>query len=192
MEQEQSVSSSVVQHSAQGALEAAEADIVAQVETKLDSSVSMGVDIVEIARIKAILSRSGAFARRAFSEAEQQYCNATSAPERHYATRFAAKEAVLKALGTGFSCGIRPRDVEVVLNAAGKPRVRLYGRAREIAHRLAIQEIPISLSFTHKEAVACAMALRRDQIATPSKTSDQKQELTRQFKEARAFLDDIE
>lgn len=192
MDQEQSLSSLSIEHSTKQAIEKAQGDVVAQLETKLDSSVSLGVDIVEIARIKAILNRSGAFARRAFSEEEQRYCNASSTPERHYATRFAAKEAVLKALGTGFSCGIRPRDVEIVLNALGKPRVRLYGRAREIAYNLAIKEIPISLSFTHKEAVACAMALRHDQIATPPKAPDQKQELSRRFREARALLDEVD
>lgn len=192
MEQEQRKPCVKPHRQTKEALEQAEAEVVAQLETKLDSSVSMGVDIVEIARIKAILDRSAAFARRAFSEEEQKYCNATSAPERHYATRFAAKEAVLKTLGTGFSCGVGPRDVEIVLNAAGKPRVRLHGRAREIAQELSIQEIPISLSFTHKEAVACAMALREDQIATPARINDQKQALSRQFKEARTLLDDMD
>ena len=92
----------------------------------LSDSVSLGVDIVEIDRMRAILKRSPAFARRAFSSEEQAYCNATAAPEFHYATRFAAKEAVLKALGTGFSQGIGMKDVEVALDAKGKPRAVLF------------------------------------------------------------------
>lgn len=157
---------------------------------QLPDSVSMGVDIVEIERMRAILKRSPAFARRAFSADEQAYCNATSSPEYHYATRFAAKEAVLKALGTGFSAGITPRDVEVVLNAKGKPRVRLRGRAAEVARQAHISELPLSLSYTHTEAVACALALRAEDTAT-TKRVDPTEELTRQFKEVRSLLDDL-
>lgn len=80
-----------------------------------------------------------------------------SAPLSHYATRFAAKEAVLKALGTGFSEGIGPRDVEVVITAKGKPQVKLYRRAEEKAAELGIKDIPLSLSYTQDDAVAwCA------------------------------------
>lgn len=154
-------------------------------------SVSMGVDIVEIERVRAILNRSPAFARRAFSEDEQAYCNAATSPEYHYATRFAAKEAVLKALGTGFSGGIKPRDVEVVLNAKGKPRVRLTGKAAAVAKEAHISELPLSLSYTHTEAVACALALR--DTANPSHEDhlDPTEELTRQFKEMRSLLDEL-
>lgn len=159
----------------------------------LSDSVSMGVDIVEISRMREILKRSPAFARRAFSEQEQAYCNATATPEFHYATRFAAKEAVLKALGTGFSCGIGIRDVEVVLDSRGKPHVSLHRRAREVAQELGVEELPISLSYTHKEAVACALALTPEsakqifkQAASPA------EQLTQQFKQARSLLDDLD
>lgn len=157
----------------------------------LGDSVSMGVDIVEIERMRAILKRSPAFARRSFSEAEQEYCNASASPEFHYATRFAAKEAVLKALGTGFSNGIGVRDVEVVLNSKGKPRVRLHRRAAEVASELGIEEIPLSLSYTHSEAVACAMALTKDSRIVVQKRVDPTEELTRKFKEARSLLDEL-
>ena len=82
----------------------------------LPESVSMGVDIVEVARMRAIMRRSPAFVERSFSCEERAYCDATASPEFHYATRFAAKEAVVKALGTGFRHGIRPNDIEVYLS----------------------------------------------------------------------------
>lgn len=158
----------------------------------LPDSVSLGVDIVEIERMRSILKRSPAFARRAFSEDEQTYCNSTATPEYHYATRFAAKEAVLKALGTGFSDGIGLRDVEVVADKLGKPRIRLYRRAREVALAKGVTELPISLSYTHKEAVACAMALTDEaKVAARPQSQNPTAELTRQFKEARSLLDEI-
>lgn len=158
----------------------------------LSDSVSLGVDIVEIDRMRAILKRSPAFARRAFSEEERAYCDAMATPEFHYATRFAAKEAVVKALGTGFSCGIGIRDVEVALDSKGKPRAVLHGRAKEVYEELGIEELPLSLSYTHKEAVACAMAITNDSQKVAKRKVSPTEELTRQFKEVRSLLDDIE
>ena len=158
----------------------------------LPESVSMGVDIVEVARIRVIMKRSPAFIERSFSCEERAYCDAAASPEFHYATRFAAKEAVVKALGTGFRHGIRPNDIEVCLNAKGKPRVRLHRSAAKMAAHLGIEEIPLSLSYTHNEAVACALALTEDsrtkakaRVATPA------QDLSRRFKEARSLLEDL-
>ena len=162
------------------------------VEAYLPDTVSLGVDIVEIERMRAILKRSPAFARRAFSDAEREYCDASAAPEFHYSTRFAAKEAVLKALGTGFSHGIGLRDVEVALDSKGKPRAVLYRRALDLYRQLDIQELPISLSYTHKEAVACAMAITSDAQKATKKKVDPTEELTRQFKEVRTLLDDLD
>lgn len=163
-----------------------------QKDFTLDGSVSMGVDIVEIERIQSILRRTPSFTKRAFSEEEQSYCNKSSQPENHYATRFAAKEAVLKALGTGFSQGIGLRDVEVVLNSKGKPHVRLYRKAALLAAEKGIREIPLSLSYTHKEAVACALAITENDVDALKKKNDPTQELARQFKEARRLLDDLD
>lgn len=156
----------------------------------LPESVSMGVDIVEVERMRVIIKRSPAFVARAFTAQERAYCDSTAQPEFHYATRFAAKEAVLKALGTGFSHGIKPADVEVLLNAKGKPRVHLMSKAAQVAAEAGIEEIPLSLSYTHNEAVACALALTKDsrEAAKPTK-ADQAKELSKQFKEARGLLD---
>ena len=112
------------------------------------------LDIVEIERMRKILKRSPAFARKVFSCEECCYCDATSQPEVHYATRFAAKEAVLKALGTGFSEGIGVRDVEVRRTSKGRPYAVLSGRAKQVAQSLGVRELPLSLSFTHTDAVA--------------------------------------
>lgn len=157
----------------------------------VEGQVGLGVDIVEIERMRAILKRTPSFARRVFSEAEQAYCDGKAQPEVHYATRFAAKEAVVKALGTGFSEGIGVRDIEVRRTSKGRPYVVLTGRAREVAREQGVREIPLSLSFTHTEAVACAMAITEDSVAAAKKRVDPAEELAAQFKDARAMLDDL-
>ena len=158
----------------------------------LEGQVGLGVDIVEIARMKAILARTPSFATRVFSDEERAYCEATAAPEVHFATRFAAKEAVVKALGTGFSRGIGVRDIEVRRNTKGRPYVVLSGRAKEVAAEQGVRELPISLSFTHAEAVACAMAITEDSVRAAEKRVDPMEELSRQFKEARGMLDELD
>ena len=156
-----------------------------------DGQVGLGVDIVEIARMRAILARTPNFRERVFSEEERAYCDGTASPEVHFATRFAAKEAVVKALGTGFSRGIGVRDIEVRRNAKGRPYVVLSGRAKEIAREQGVRELPVSLSFTHAEAVACAMAITEDSLRAAEKRVDPMEELSRQFKEARSMLDEL-
>lgn len=158
----------------------------------VEGQVGLGVDIVEIERMRRILTRTPSFARKVFSEAERAYCDAKANPEVHYATRFAAKEAVVKALGTGFSEGIGVRDIEVRRTTKGRPYVVLTGRAREVARERGVREMPLSLSFTHTEAVACAMAITEDAVSAAKKRVDPMDELARQFKEARSMLDDLD
>lgn len=158
----------------------------------VEGQVGLGVDIVEIERMRRILARTPSFARKVFSEAECAYCDAKANPEVHYATRFAAKEAVVKALGTGFSEGIGVRDIEVRRTTKGRPYVVLTGRAREVARDQGVREMPLSLSFTHTEAVACAMAITEDAVSAAKKRVDPMDELARQFKEARSMLDDLD
>ena len=100
-------------------------------------------------------------------------------------------EAVLKALGTGFSEGIGWLDVEVRRTSKGRPYVVLTGRAREVAREQGVREIPLSLSYTHTDAVACAMAITEESVAAIERRRDPMEELTRQFKDARALLDDL-
>lgn len=158
---------------------------------KSNEQVGLGVDVVEIARMKAILQRTPSFAEKVYSAEERAYCDGKALPEVHYATRFAAKEAVLKALGTGFSGGISVRDVEVRRTAKGRPYAVLSGRALEVAHELGVRELPISLSYTHTEAVACAMAITESSLQAAERRVDPMEELAKQFKETRGMLDEL-
>ena len=166
-------------------------ELIEASEAPVTGQVGLGVDIVEIAHMKRILTRTPSFATKVFSEAECAYCNEKPNPEVHFATRFAAKEAVVKALGTGFAEGIGVRDIEVKRNAKGRPYVVLTGRAREVARELGVRELPLSLSFTHTEAVACAMAITDDSVRATEERKDPMEELARQFREARALLDEV-
>jgi len=154
------------------------------------SVLGLGVDIVEIDRMAAALARRPRLKERLFSEEERRYCDKRSRPEVHYALRFAAKEAVLKALGTGFS-GMRFCDVEVSRETTGRPRPRLSGRAAERAAELGVIEMHLSLSFTHTTAVASAVAITEDNRPRRSEKADPMAELARSFKEARAMLDQV-
>ena len=109
----------------------------------MDGTVGLGVDVIEIERMQRILARTKSFAAKVYSEAERAYCDKKANPAAHYATRFAAKEAVVKALGTGFSDGIWVRDIEVVRDKKGKPSVVLTGRAREVAEEQGIRSLSL-------------------------------------------------
>ena len=153
----------------------------AAVSLPIDGAVGLGVDIVEIARVRAAMERT-----------PRCYCEDTAAPEVHFATRFAAKEAVVKALGTGFTRGIGVRDIEVKRSSKGRPYVVLSGRAKQVAKELGVRELPISLSYTHTDAVACALAITEDSQKAAEERVDQKAELAKRFKEARSMLDEID
>jgi holo-[acyl-carrier protein] synthase len=129
---------------------------------------------------------------RIFSEAERAYCDKRNKPEIHYAMRFAAKEAVLKALGTGFSNGIRFTDVEVLRDERGRPVPKLSGRAAEYAAEAGVLELHLSLSFTHANAVASAVAITDDMRPRRVETEPtQHERLAASFKDARSLLDDV-
>lgn len=116
------------------------------------------MDIVEIERVERALQRRKSFAQRIFTEREKKYCLSRPKPAAHFALRFAAKEAVAKALGTGIGF-ISWKDIEVVNEKKGKPKVILKGRAKEVANRVGIEEIFISLSYTRGNAIASVIAL---------------------------------
>ena len=155
------------------------------------ANVGLGVDIVEIERMRALLKRSPRFKEHVYSDDERAYCERSGSPETHYALRFAAKEAVLKAIGTGFSEGIGARDIEVRRNAKGKPVVVLHAAALEAAKKRGIREIPLSLSYTHTQAVACAMAITEASRKAQEARKDPREELERKFKETRSMLDEL-
>ncbi len=112
---------------------------------------STGVDIIEISRVGDVLSRYGdRFLRRVFTEAESAYCRGRPP---NLAGRFAAKEAAMKALGTGVR-GVAWRDIEVVRASSGAPSILLHGRAEARARRLGVEEISLSISHSRDYAVA--------------------------------------
>lgn len=153
----------------------------------------LGVDIVDIERMRRALESHPRMRERLFSDEERAYCESRSRPEIHYAMRFAAKEAVLKALGMGFSGGIRFTDVEVIRDERGRPVPRLSGRAEEIARAAGVVEMHLSLSYTHLNAVASAVAVTERMRPQPERRATTKAErLEEAFREARAVLDDIE
>ena len=116
---------------------------------------STGVDIIEISRVRQVLDRYGQrFLDRVFTPAEIEYCRGR-AP--NLAARFAAKEATMKALGTGFR-GVGWRDIEVVRKQSGAPSIELHGRAELRARRLGLQEMALSLSHSREYAVASVVA----------------------------------
>lgn len=119
-----------------------------------------GVDIVEVARIAEMRASHGQqFLDRCFTPGEQAYCSERRRAEEHLAGRFAAKEAVLKAMGLGIRGGICWTDVEVTRDENGAPGVRLHGRAAEIAVELGIGSWLLSISHTSTHAMASAIGL---------------------------------
>jgi holo-[acyl-carrier protein] synthase len=120
--------------------------------------IGLGRDIAEIDRIEAAIVRHGAaFINRLFTPSEAAYCERFHNRYERYAARFAAKEAAMKALGTGWRHGVRWRDIEVTREASGKPTLRLAGVAREFADRMGVRNI--SLSITHSGNLALAQVI---------------------------------
>lgn len=123
-----------------------------------------GIDIVETDRMRKLVNDHGQrFLDRVFTAAEQQYCNAN--PKRyfeHLAGRFAAKEAVLKVLGTGWRGGIAWTDIEVVKDTSGQPRVELTGECGRIAASIGISRWHLSISHIETHATASAIGMRGD------------------------------
>ena len=114
----------------------------------------MGLDLIEIARVRSALERHGdAFRARCFTTAERAYCDGKANPAQHYAGRFAAKEAVGKALGTGVHFNWR----EIEIAGRPKPGVRLTGGAALAAKRLGVARIDVSM--THSRELAAAVAV---------------------------------
>ncbi|MGC2193716.1 MAG: holo-[acyl-carrier-protein] synthase [Terriglobales bacterium] len=117
--------------------------------------VGTGIDIAEVARIRAAIERHGErFLKRIFTEGEMQYCESKANRIERYAARFAAKEAGMKAIGTGWSRGVRWRDIEVTRKPGGRPTLVLHGKAAEFAAKLGATNIALSLTHTAEQAMA--------------------------------------
>ncbi len=122
----------------------------------------IGTDIIECLRIAHMIERHGElFIHRVYTEYEIGYCSTKRAATQHYAGRWAAKEAVLKVLGTGWRRGISWRDIEVRNKSTGAPTITLYAGARDVAEQLEISKILISISHCRSHATATAIAEKR-------------------------------
>ena len=107
----------------------------------------IGVDVVEIPKIEAVLKRwEDRFLHRVFTEEEIQHCRLRKDPSPHFAVRFAAKEAFLKALGLGYTEGIRWKDIEIGRNSSGQPTVRVHNHIRDLCQQYGIKKIHVSMS----------------------------------------------
>lgn len=121
--------------------------------------IGIGVDIVETARIEQSMTRHGArFLDRLFTADERRYCDAQSVPARCYAARFAAKEAVSKAFGTGIGAEIEWLDITVLRSPEGKPSIQLRGAGQRLAERMGVTEVMLSMSHSDHYAVAQVVA----------------------------------
>lgn len=124
------------------------------------SALAVGIDLVDVPRIRDLLAKHGErFVGRTFTEGESDYCSRCADPAMHFAARFAAKEAVAKALGTGFSDGISWQEIEVLRTEEGAPSVALHGRAAQRAAELGIGKVLISLTHTKELAAAQVVAV---------------------------------
>ncbi len=123
--------------------------------------VGIGLDLVKIDRIRAIAERWQArFLDRLYTEAERRYCQARPAPYASFAGRFAAKEAMLKALGTGWSDGISWHDMQVLNDRTGRPRATVSGRVHALMQRAGVTDIHVSLSHDTDYAIAQAVLIK--------------------------------
>ena len=122
--------------------------------------VAHGIDLVDCPRIAQMAGRHGErFIDRVFTKAEQAYAKSTKNEIEKLAGRFAAKEAILKLMGTGWRGKIAWTDIEVVNNAMGRPEVTLAGEVKRIAERLGISYVSVSITHTANFAIASAVAL---------------------------------
>ncbi len=115
----------------------------------------IGTDLSDVKRLSGAIARRGErLVRRVFTPGEIAYCKAARRPAVHFAARFAAKEAVFKALGTGWGKGVRWRDVEVRVEESGRPRIHLKGEAKRRADSLGAGRVWVSLSTERDQAMA--------------------------------------
>src|ERR1700739_4512117 len=117
--------------------------------------VGTGIDIAEVTRIRQAIQRFGdRFLGRIYTAGERRYCDSQANRVERYAARFAAKEAAMKALGTGWNHGVRWRDCEVVRMPGGRPTIAFHGKAGEFAAKLGVKNAALSISHTVDQAIA--------------------------------------
>jgi holo-[acyl-carrier protein] synthase len=117
--------------------------------------IGIGIDMEEVERVRGAIERQGQrFLKRVYTEQERAYCEKFRDKYERYAGRFAVKEAAMKALGTGWSRGVRWVDIEVLRLPGGRPKLELKGQALRIAERLGVKNIAISITHTPRQAWA--------------------------------------
>ena len=125
--------------------------------------IGIGIDIIETARVERIEAEYGSeLTDHLFTEHEVAYCKDKADPTKHYAARFAAKEAFLKALGSGLSSGINWRDIEVIRDEFGNPSIKYSGRAAEFAEKLGVTNAHLSISHSDNYAAAVVVLENRN------------------------------
>jgi len=134
-------------------------DVLDQLPSKVRTGVyGLGVDVASIDRMKLAVGRSGqAFLDRVYTDQEQAYCATSEIPEQRYAACWAAKEAAVKALGTGFRYEISFKDIELNQNSEGKPMLMVKGRFKTLMEEKGVNDIKVSLS--HDQACAVATVI---------------------------------
>jgi len=128
---------------------------------RAERPIQVGVDLVEVARVSRLLEENPGIDRTIFTDQELGYCRSSKRADERLAARFAAKEAILKALGTGMAEGLSLCDVEIVGSAGGAPTVRLLGPARAWADDHGVVEIEVSLAHSGGLAIAQAISFFR-------------------------------
>lgn len=121
-------------------------------------TLGIGIDIIEVPRIAAQLSKDERFKHRLFTDEEITYCEAKRLKAQNYAARFAAKEALLKALGTGLRGRMKWTDIEVVNDDTGRPEIRVSGGVKRIVEKAGVSNIHVSVSHVKDVAVAVVVA----------------------------------
>ena len=124
--------------------------------------VGLGTDIIEVVRIGQMIERHGEhFLQRVYTDEEIRYCQRRKESYQHFAGRWAAKEAVMKTLGTGWSRGVSWKDIEVCSMKSGQPTISIQGGARDFANRLGIDEVLVTISHCRIFATATAIAVQQ-------------------------------
>jgi holo-[acyl-carrier protein] synthase len=119
--------------------------------------IGIGIDMIEVARVGAKVSKENGFRQKVFSERECTFCESRKDKDQYYASRFAAKEAFLKATGKGLTMGYELHEIEVISDSLGKPEIILHGNFETLARENGWNKIHLSLS--HVQAMACAVVI---------------------------------
>ncbi len=117
----------------------------------------LGTDIIKVDRFEKMVAKGRKYLKTIFTESEMKYCESKTRKSEHYAARFAAKEAVLKAMGMGWRDGYTFSEIEILNDELGKPMVFLYGKVKDFFQKQKLKQITISLSHSKENAIAVAI-----------------------------------